>query len=106
MGSCMVGQAFGGVFPALVDILIVTINIEPENEGFACLLIATLSLMLSFVAFVGTKYSTFFRHYAGEESTHELLINDESAVNIFPDGTDLASSNNTALDRLKHVMKH
>ena len=44
----MVGQAFGGVFPAIVDILVVAINIEPQNEGFACLLIATLSLLLRY----------------------------------------------------------
>ena len=49
MGSTMVGQAFGGVFPALVDILVVAINVEPENEGMACLIIATLSLLLRYV---------------------------------------------------------
>ena len=51
MGSTMVGQAFGGVFPAIVDILVVAINIEPQNEGFACLLIATLSLLVRYVYF-------------------------------------------------------
>ena len=48
MGSTMVGQAFGGVFPAIVDIIIVAMDIEPQNEGFACFLIATLSLFIRY----------------------------------------------------------
>ena len=46
MGSTMVGQAFGGVFPAIVDIIIVAMNIDPQHEGFACFFIATLSLLI------------------------------------------------------------
>ena len=48
MGSAMAGQAFGGVFPAIVDIIIVAMNIEEQNIGFACFLIATLVLFIRY----------------------------------------------------------
>ena len=60
----------------------------------------------SFVAFIGTRRSTFFRYYAGEEGGSELLINEELAVNNDSDNTNPMPTNSTAFDRLKLVRKH
>ena len=48
MGSAMAGQAFGGVFPAVVNIIVVAMNIQEQDVGFACFLIATLVLALRY----------------------------------------------------------
>ena len=60
----------------------------------------------SYMAFVGTRYSDFFRYYAGEEGIPELLINEELAVNNTIEGTQSNLPSISALERAKHVMKH
>ena len=60
----------------------------------------------SFMAFIGTKYSDFFRYHAGEEGGPELLINEESAVNNIVEDNESNVEHNSAFERFEHVMKH
>ncbi|TRY69151.1 hypothetical protein TCAL_02182 [Tigriopus californicus] len=64
MGSIMAGQAMGGVFPALVDIVVISANVQAKDTGFACFLIATLCLIASFVSFAWVRRTKFFKFYA------------------------------------------
>ena len=59
----------------------------------------------SFMAFIGTKYSDFFRYYAGEEGGPELLINEESAVNNIVEDNESNVEHNSAFERFEHMMK-
>ena len=58
------------------------------------------------MAFVGTRYSDFFRYHAGEEGVAELLINEESAVTNVIEDSESNLGDTSAFERFKHVMKH
>lgn len=64
IGAVMAGQAMGGVFPALVDIGVISADVEAKDTGFACFLIATLCLIASFVSFAWVRRTKFFKFYA------------------------------------------
>ena len=48
----MLGQAIGGVFPALVDICIVSLNVKEEDVGSVCFAIATVVLFLCMASLI------------------------------------------------------
>ena len=80
MGAAMVGQAVGGIFPAMAVITILSLNIEEKNVGFSCFLVATAFLCGTLVSFMQVKHSIFFQHYAnkvvipnkGRKNSHNL----------------------------------
>ena len=61
----MAGQALGGIFPALVNIVVIAMEVSPENLGFWCFLIAFIFVLLSLVAYCWIQTTTFFKFYAG-----------------------------------------
>jgi len=63
IGAQMGGQAMGGIFPALVDIFVVSMNIKEEDVGAACFLIATIVLIFTFLCLTWMFKSPFFLHY-------------------------------------------
>jgi equilibrative nucleoside transporter 1/2/3 len=63
MGAQMAGQAMGGVFPALVDIVVVAMDVEEKDVGFACFVIATLVLILCLLCLIWAFRSPFFKFY-------------------------------------------
>lgn len=65
MGGMMAGQALGGIFPALVNIAVIALDVNPPELGFFCFLIAFLFVLLSLVMFMVIQTTTFFRHFAG-----------------------------------------
>jgi hypothetical protein len=40
------GQAVGGIFPALVDVFVTLVRVEEQDVGFACFAIATVVLVV------------------------------------------------------------
>jgi len=69
MGGMMAGQALGGIFPALVNIAVIAVQVTPEKLGFYCFLIAFVFVVLSLVAYFIIQTTDFFRHHAGTESS-------------------------------------
>ena len=65
MGGMMAGQALGGIFPALVNIAVIALDVNAPEIGFFCFLIAFLFVLLSLVMFMVIQTTTFFRHFAG-----------------------------------------
>jgi len=65
MGGMMAGQALGGIFPALVNIGVIALQVSPSNVGFYCFLVAFLFVLLSLVMFMAIQTTAFFRHFAG-----------------------------------------
>jgi len=61
----MAGQALGGIFPALVNIAVIAVDVSPERLGFYCFLIAFVFVLLSLVAYCAIQTTTFFIHHAG-----------------------------------------
>ena len=69
MGGMMAGQALGGIFPALVNIAVIALRVNPPELGFFCFLIAFLFVLLSLVMFMVIQTTAFFRHFAGTGDT-------------------------------------
>jgi len=69
MGGMMAGQALGGIFPALVNIGVIALQVSPSNVGFYCFLVAFMFVLLSLVLFMMIQTTAFFRHYAGTGDT-------------------------------------
>ena len=59
----MIGQAIGGVFPALVDIFIVAIQVKEEDVGAACFTIATVVLLTCLFSLRWSMRTDFFKYY-------------------------------------------
>ena len=59
----MIGQAIGGVFPALVDIFIVAIQVKEEDVGAACFTIATVVLLVCLFSLRWSMRTDFFKYY-------------------------------------------
>ena len=71
----MAGQAVGGIFPAIVDIFFIFVDVEPKDIGFACFSIATLVLIASFLGFSWMRGTRFFKYYAEERSPMMPVVN-------------------------------
>jgi Na+/phosphate symporter len=68
----MLGQAIGGVFPALVDICIVSLNVKEEDVGSVCFAIATVVLFLCMASLIWALRTPFFKfYYETSERTNE-----------------------------------
>jgi len=65
MGGMMAGQALGGIFPALVNIIVIALDVTPINLGFYCFLVAFIFVVLSLVAYCAIQTTNFFMYYAG-----------------------------------------
>ena len=78
MGGMMAGQALGGIFPALVNIGVIALQVSddkmwklfqcllisqvsPSNVGFYCFLVAFMFVLLSLVLFMMIQTTAFFR---------------------------------------------
>ena len=65
MGAMMAGQALGGIFPALVNVIVIAWKVSPLNLGFYCFLTAFLFVIISLVAYCAVQTTDFFIFYAG-----------------------------------------
>ena len=99
MGAAMAGQAVGGIFPAVVDIVITSLNVQEKDIGFWCFLIATGVLMVSLLLFLYSSRTAFFKYYA-IEGVHEVSA-DVADVNDPP-----PSQRGPALSRVLHSLRH
>ncbi len=68
IGGVMAGQAVGGIFPALVEVLVVAVEIAPQDIGFASFAVATFVLIVALIAFIVVNKNNFFVHYANAEN--------------------------------------
>ena len=64
ISGAMLGQAVGAVFPAIAVIIILALDIQAKDVGFACFLLATAFLILGMVAFNWVNRSNFFRYFS------------------------------------------
>ena len=50
-GCVMMGQALGGVVPAVSTVLMVSLDVEPKTLGPACFALVDLLLVIAFVCY-------------------------------------------------------
>jgi len=65
MGGMMAGQALGGIFPAVVNIAVIAMQVDASDLGFYCFLTAFLFVLLSLVIYCAVQTTAFFAYYAG-----------------------------------------
>jgi len=68
IGGMMSGQALGGIFPALVNILVIALKVEGADIGFYCFMVAFVFVLTSLAVYCYVQTTHFFRFYAGTSS--------------------------------------
>jgi len=69
MGGMMAGQALGGIFPSLINILVIAFQVSPGDIGFYCFIIAFVFVLVCLGAYCAVQTTSFFRHFAGTSSS-------------------------------------
>ncbi len=95
MNSVMAGQAMGGIFPALVDIAVVSFRVPDQDVGFYCFVTATLVLVACFLGFSWARKTNFFKYYAKrgteqqEQEEGRERVGEEEAPPTTPDSVSV-----------------
>lgn len=63
------GQALGGVFTAILDIVTITFATDPRNSAFTFFMIGNGLLVLSLIAYVIVIRTAHFKHYTSDKPT-------------------------------------
>ncbi len=79
IGSVMAGQAMGGIFPAVVDIGVVSFSVPDQEVGFYCFLTATVVLIFCFLSFSWARRANFFKYHArSSDEQQQPMVQEES----------------------------
>jgi len=76
MNSILTGQGLGGVFAALINILLLAVVNDEVNAAFYCFLLSVLFLCGSTIAFVYMSRTAIYRHYT---APHTVKFNTDEA---------------------------
>lgn len=61
------GQALGGVFTAILEIVTITFATDPRSSAFVFFMIGNGMLVISIIAYILMARTTFFQYYTAEE---------------------------------------
>lgn len=67
MTAVVSGQALGGVFTAILDIITITFATDPRSSAFTFFLIGNALLVLSLIAYVIVSRTKHFQYYTSEK---------------------------------------
>lgn len=80
IGFVFSGQAIGGVFASLTNVVVIALGADPVSAAFFCFLVAVVFLGSAFVGFLVITKSDYFKHYLGEKSpSMPQSLDDESS---------------------------
>jgi len=79
-GAVMIGQAMGGVAPAVAAIALISFEVQPPILGPACFGTILLLLMLAFWMFRLIKHNKFFLYYAEGKDNHGVVEDHDAEV--------------------------
>lgn len=65
------GQALGGVFTAIIEIMTITFASDPRASALIFFIIGNSLLVLSLIAYIIMARSTFFRYFTAEKSVQK-----------------------------------
>lgn len=69
MTAVVSGQALGGIFAALADIIIITFQATPETSAFFYFIIGTAALVTSILLYVVINQTFFFKYFLMHQSS-------------------------------------
>lgn len=67
MTAVVSGQALGGIFAALAEIIIITFQATPETSAFFYFIIGTVALMASIVLYVVINHTFYFKYFINHQ---------------------------------------
>lgn len=68
------GQALGGVFTAIMEIMTITFASDPKASAFIFFTIGNILLILSLIAYIVMARSVFFRYYTTEKKIQKATF--------------------------------
>jgi len=76
MGITFGGQALGGIFASVTNVVVILLGVEPQDAAFFCFLIAVVFLATALVCFLVATRSEFFQYYLDEKKSPAIDDND------------------------------
>lgn len=85
MTAVVSGQALGGVFTAIIEIVTITFSSDPRGSAFIFFTIGNILLVLSLIAYVVMSRTEFFKHFTADKTispktSHSQLHRQQSTV--------------------------
>lgn len=71
MGIVFSGQAIGGIFASVTNVIVILLGVPPADAAFWCFLTAVIFLAIALVVFVIATRSEFFQHFLDENKVVE-----------------------------------
>jgi len=84
MGIVFGGQAFGGIFASVTQVIVILLGVSPSDAAFFCFLVAVIFLGTALFCFLVATRSEFFQYYLDEkkETTEITNVEDEDTDDI------------------------
>jgi len=89
MGIVFGGQAFGGIFASVTNVVVILLGVSPADAAFFCFLVAVIFLGTALFCFAVATRSEFFQYYLDEKKvtttvtvTTEITVEDEDTDDI------------------------
>jgi len=79
-GAVMIGQAMGGVAPAVAAIALISFEVQPPILGPACFGTILILLMVAIWSFYSIKHNKFFLYYAEGKDNHGVVEDHDAEV--------------------------
>ena len=71
MGIVFSGQAVGGIFASVTNVIVILFGVPPADAAFWCFLSAVVFLAIALVVFVIATRSEFFQFFLDEKKISE-----------------------------------
>lgn len=80
------GQALGGVFTAIIEIITITFSSDPKGSALIFFTIGNILLVVSLITYIIMSRTEFFKHFTADKSimpktSHAPLQRQQSTVN-------------------------
>ena len=77
MGIVFGGQAFGGIFASVTNVVVILLGVSPADAAFFCFLVAVVFLGTALGCFLVATRSEFFQFYLDEKKVTTEITNVE-----------------------------
>lgn len=77
MGIVFGGQAFGGIFASVTNVIVILLGVSPADAAFFCFLVAVVFLGTALLCFLVATRSEFFQYYLDEKKVTTEITNVE-----------------------------
>ena len=83
MGIVFGGQAFGGIFASVTNVVVILFGVKPSDAAFFCFLIAVVFLATVLLSFIVVTRSGFFQFYLDEKKPADVEFKSKKVVPWF-----------------------